>query len=280
MKKSHAVGLVILIGILLPFASNIVGGLLKGFPPLEYFNVQSVILISALNVFVVGAAVFSYLLLCRMDQIILRFLPTISGYLLLAWIHSQLDISRYPETPLVYPMISLSAAFLIGLITLVILGIHRSGAYFRKPLPSQIKNQNANETAAPKYHALIIAVAGLLLPFAGNAAGACLQDRSAIGQNEILLIAVCNAVIVMAALLSFWLLKRNFKIWCYIPTAAGYAFFVFYQIVNYDNNTYQLATIFLSLISIFLIYGLTILIVVINWISKTVFQCSNVLPPR
>lgn len=276
MKKSYAIGLITLTGILLPFAANIVGGLIREFPPFQYFEPEAAILLSALNVFVIGSAVFSYLLLCRINHIILRFLPAIFGYLLLAWIHSRLDISRYPETPLVYPIISLAAAFLIGLIALVILGIHRLTLHFEKPLSGQI----ANQTAGPKYHALIIAATGLLLPFAGNAIGNISLHRQAPNFDEILLIAGCNAVIVMAALLSFWLLKRNFKIWCYVPTVAGYAFFVFYQIVNYDNNTYQLATIFLSLFSIFLIYGLTLLIVVINWILKTVNQCNNVLPPR
>lgn len=273
MKKPYAIGLITLTGILLPFAANIVGGLLKGFPPFEYFGVQSAIFISALNVFVVGSAAFSYLLLCRIDPVILRFLPTISGYLLLAWIHSQLDISGFPETPLGYPIISLSAAFLIGLVTLVIWGIHRLVICFKKPL----SGQTANETVIPKYHAAIIAAAGLLLPFAGNAIGNIAQHRPSPGINEILLLAVCNTVIVMAAMLSVWLLKRTDQIRRYAPTAAGYALLVFYQIVNYDNNTYQLAMIFISLFAVFLIYGLTLLIVVINWMIKTVNQC---LPPR
>lgn len=271
MSKKAAAWTIALTGILLPFVANIAGGLTTGFPPFQYFEPEAAIFISALNILIIGAAVISYLLLCRIQLIAIRLFPTVTVFLLLIWIHSLIDMSKSPETPLVFPIISMSAAFMIGFLTILVWFPYSLCQKKFKPKMTADQNQEettaAAPTAAPKHLSLwIIAITGIMLPLAANITGNIALHRQALDSNEIFLIIVCNGVVTMAALGITWLLKLRYQIWCYVPTAAGYAFLFYYHIFHDDRSA--LAVIFISLFSVFLIYGLMILIISGAWLAK------------
>jgi hypothetical protein len=99
-EKKLILLLLVLIGMPLPFAANIIGGIVNGFSPGQYIfqhnsfvvNIGGILFLSGFNAIAIGVAFASFLML-ENCHIILRWLPTIAGYVLLTVLHFHLNLS-------------------------------------------------------------------------------------------------------------------------------------------------------------------------------------------
>ncbi|MDD4818009.1 MAG: hypothetical protein PHI85_08585 [Victivallaceae bacterium] len=118
-----------LIGMFLPFAANFIGGDVNGFSSEQYWfggrgnpavRWDGVFFIAVFNLFAVGAALGSWLLLCRIHRV-LRMVPTAVGYGFLAVAHFNLDLSSDAQAGIVLVAAPFFAAVVTAVTTVLVL---------------------------------------------------------------------------------------------------------------------------------------------------------------